>query len=293
MTAADSELYEEITVHLPSQTVDAAGNFIIENIAGGIVLEDEDGSEEVAVKFFLPDSDQIDSTLESIIRYLSEIGVSRSPQDFRRKKLKSLDWIDAYKKSLSPLMVGEGICIKPSWITEAFPDKIEVLLEPKMSFGTGRHETTRSCLIEMEQMDFEKKKILDLGCGSGILSIYAAKRGAAEVAGFDIDIMAVKNSEENFRLNGVEHHCTARLGTLHELESDKRFDIIVVNIIKAEIVPILADLKKHLHLPGTLILSGFLDADQEEMRGALEASAMSDHYIRRDGEWLTYVISCR
>jgi ribosomal protein L11 methyltransferase len=292
MSIPASEWYEEIAVSVPSITVDAVGNYIIENIATGILFEEEDGDDEVVVKFFLSDSNMIDTALSNLTTYLTDIGVSRQPSDYRRRKIKNVDWIDAYKKSVTPLFIGEKIVVKPTWETASYADKIEITLEPRMSFGTGRHETTQSCLLEMEQLNLTGKKVLDLGCGSGILSIYAAKRGAARVVAYDIDVMAVKNSEENFALNKVDNICVAQTGTVERLAPADRFDLIAINIIKSEIVPILPQVKNHLESPGTLLLSGLLDQDAEEVHAALAAEQMDTYSVRQEGEWRTYVVTC-
>jgi ribosomal protein L11 methyltransferase len=282
--------YQEVTIRVPSAEVEAVGNYIIENIVGGLVLEDEDQSPTTAIRFYLPAAEKTGPKLEGLKRYLAAINPDHRGLAFTQRKIRNLDWIGEYRKSVTPLPIGDTIVISPPWDRGRYPGRTEIIIEPKMAFGTGRHETSRSCLAELEQLPLTGMKILDLGCGSGILGIYAALKGAVEVAGYDIDPLAVENSRENYILNAVDAVCRAEEGTIADVSAGETFDVIVANIIKSVIVPIMGDLKGHLKRGGVLILSGLMEQDRIEIEAALREHDFVRFSVRPDAEWRTYTV---
>lgn len=290
MDARQVQWYQEISLAVPAEEVDPVANYIIENITQGLVLEDEDGSSSTIIKFYIAAEDEIASMLAGLKKYLAAINPNHENITINQKKIKNLDWIDAYQKSVEPFPVGDSIVIRPPWNRETFPGRIEILLEPKMAFGTGRHETTGGTLIEMETIDFSGRSMLDIGCGSGILGIYAALKGASEVLAYDIDPTAIENSRENLKLNKVDSVCRAELGSVDDVPADRRFDVVVANIIKSVIVPIIGPLKSHTRPGGVMILSGLLNRDREEIEKTLQEHNLYSFSFRRDAEWLTYSV---
>ena len=280
--------YREIAIDVPADEVELVGNYIIENIAGGLLLEEEEDSPSTVIKFYAAESARLDSALDGLKAFLVRLNPGHAGRSFRQKSVKNLDWIEAYKRSVAPILIGNHIVIKPPWSDESFPGRVEVLIEPKMAFGTGRHETTQGCLATLQECDLAGKVILDLGCGSGILGIFAALKGAAAVSGYDIDPLAVDNSRENFVVNGVAAICRADLGSIESVRTGRRFDVIIANIIKSVIIPILEPMKRILAPQGILILSGLLQQDQKEIEAVLRSCGWNQFAIRRDGEWLTY-----
>jgi ribosomal protein L11 methyltransferase len=285
--------YHEISLSLPSDEVDPVSNYIIENICGGLLLEDEDDNSHTTIRFYMAEEVDPDEKLGGLKKYLKAIDPSLAETEIRRRRIRDLDWIEAYRESVVPVMVGDSIVITPPWNREAFPGRVEIVIEPKMAFGTGRHESTRGSLAELERIDLSKKTILDLGCGSGVLSIFAAKRGAVEVIGYDIDPLAVENSGENFRINEVNAICISRQGSLEDVDDHPRFDVIVVNIIKSVIVPIIGDLKRRLAPGGKLILAGLLEQDKSEVEAALDKYDLNNFVTRCDSEWVTYTVTMK
>ncbi|MEE9442933.1 MAG: 50S ribosomal protein L11 methyltransferase [candidate division Zixibacteria bacterium] len=286
---AEDDLYFEISVPVLHSDVDAVSNYIIENIASGILLEDEDDNLQTIIKFYPSNGIDINSKLEWLRKYLRAINPEYEKIETSRKSIKSLDWIESYRASVTPIFAGNSIVIIPPWDDEDYQDKTTIIIEPKMAFGTGRHETTRSCLAVMEKIDFNHKVVLDLGCGSGILGVYAAKKGASKVQGYDIDTLAVDNSLENFEINHVCDKCKAELGSIENI-TDEKYDVGIVNIIKAVILPIMPRLKEIICLGGYLILSGLLINDRTAIENALSEHNLVDCEIHLDGEWITYKI---
>jgi len=234
MRADETQRFHEIAVTVASADADPVANYINESICEGLLLEDDEDGRTV-IKFYIPDKTDINKSLQGLARYMKAIDPAYAGAAFRRTFIQSLDWIESYKRSVTPILIGDSIIVKPPWNQSTFAGRTEIIIEPKMAFGTGRHESTQGCLAQLEQLDLTGKRLLDVGCGTGILSIYAAKRGAGEVIGCDLDPIAVENSAENFVLNDVASVCSVIGGTIDAVRPDRRFDVIVVNIIKSVI----------------------------------------------------------
>ncbi len=290
MNTRQVNYYQEISFSVRSEDVEAATDIIIENITGGLILENEDGDTKTTIRFYIADRNDLSSKLDVLKNHLLSISQYYRGIKIDVKRIKNLDWEEAYRKSVEPVEIGSTIVVVPPWRQDGFENRIEIILEPKMAFGTGRHETTMGTLMELEKLDLKGKSLLDLGCGSGILGIYAARRGASEVLGLDIDPLAVENSGENYRLNGVAEVCSSRAGSVEVVPTDKRFDIVMVNIIKSVILPILGSLQALVGDGGAMILSGFLEQDQKEVDEALRQRGLTKLQVRDDDGWLTYTV---
>ncbi len=288
MRADETQRFHEIAIAVAPADVDPVANYVVENISDGLLLEDgEDG--RTVIKFYIPDKTNVDRALERLARYLKAIDAGYAGMAFGRKSIQSLDWIEAYKRSVTPIHIGDSIVVKPTWNRDTFAGRTEIVIEPKMAFGTGRHESTQGCLARLEQIDLSGKRVLDVGCGTGILSIYAAKRGAGRVIGCDIDPIAVENSAENFDLNGVASVCSVIGGTIDGIRPKRDFDIIVVNIIKAVILSMLGRIGPRLAPGGTIVLGGLLDQDRAEIDAALERHEYTGCTVHENNGWLTYM----
>lgn len=200
-------------------------------------------------------------------------------------------WKDKWKEYFKPTHISDKIVVKPTW-EEYEPVDGEVLIEidPGMAFGTGTHETTSMCMKALEKYVKAGATVLDAGCGSGILSIAAAKLGAADVLGVDIDEEAVRVSEENFALNGTDGVCRAVVGDVTKGISDPaggRFqaDIVAANLMAELLCMISQGLADHLKKGGTLISSGILNEKEEMVRRAFESAGLRVTEVMHDGEW--------
>jgi len=283
--------YYEVAFPVAGNDLDAVSNYIIENIATGILFEEEEGQASTVIKFYLPADNDPDEKLAGLKRYLRAVDNGYRNTDFTAKRIKDLDWIDSYRRSVAPLHIGDNIVIKPPWCADSFPGRVEIIIEPKMAFGTGRHETTRSCLVALEKINLSNKTVLDLGCGSGILSIFAAKRGAVDILACDVDPLAVENSRENIILNGVADRCRVCAGSAESIPTVQSFDVVVVNIIKEVILPIMARLKELVCPGGYLVLSGLLIKDAPELENMLTRHGLNRFTTITDGDWITYTVS--
>jgi ribosomal protein L11 methyltransferase len=201
------------------------------------------------------------------------------------------DWAESWKEHFHIERFGEHVVVVPTWRSyDADPGDAVVTLDPGMAFGTGQHETTRMCIESLECAMVAGARVLDVGCGSGILSLAAAKLGGGEVVGVDIDEMCVRVTAENARTNGVEHIVHVARGSLGEAwpfadTSTGQFDVVVANIIARTIVELAQPLVDALFQDGRLIVSGVIEEREAEVRAALGAAGARIDHIRSMGDW--------
>ena len=214
-----------------------------------------------------------------------------------------LDWINNWKKYFSSFTI-EDILIKPTWeeLKEEDRDKFMIEIDPGISFGTGKHETTQLCIRQLLKYirgneEYTPKnphpKVLDVGCGSGILSIVALKRGASAVVGTDLDADCMTSTRENMEVN----HLDTSLGTFYvgnliddeELQKKvgmEEYDIVVANILADVIIPMAPVIPRHLKKGGYFITSGIIDFKENEVKQAITEAGLKVVEINRQGEWI-------
>jgi ribosomal protein L11 methyltransferase len=199
------------------------------------------------------------------------------------------DWADAWKKHYHPVRLGQRIVIRPLWVeVEAQENDIMIALDPGMAFGTGTHPTTQLCLEALERQVSVSIAVLDLGCGSGILSIAAAKLGAGKVVAVDIDQLAVDATIENAAVNGVAEKIHAYQGSLETvITSARRFDLVVVNIL-AKIIIEMCDqhLGDTVRPGGKAIFSGIIAEQTEAVEAALRKTGLEPTGRYQQTDWM-------
>jgi ribosomal protein L11 methyltransferase len=191
------------------------------------------------------------------------------------------DWIDTYKNSITPVSAGK-FYIHPSWENPK-EGKINILIDPALAFGSGHHETTYGCLVALQKYLQKNATLLDVGCGSGILSIAAAKLGL-HVDICDTDELAVESACSNFKLNGEKFE-NSWVGSVQK--RDKTYDVVVANIIADVLIMLHQDLKKALKPNGILILSGILDKYIDKVEEKYRELELIEKY--KKDEWFTLV----
>ncbi len=194
------------------------------------------------------------------------------------------EWKDKYKETFKTLELTDSIIIRPSWEDEVETDKHVIDLDPGMAFGTGDHETTSMCAVLLEKEGCEGKTVLDVGTGSGILSIAAAVLGAKDVLGVDIDPVACEVAQENIEKNGCENTVTIKEADLTK-GIDIKADIVVANIVAELIVVLSADVIRHMNKGGYFISSGILTEKEGIVLEALEKAGFTVEDVTRKGEW--------
>lgn len=203
------------------------------------------------------------------------------------------DWATSWKKYYKPVHITEKVVIKPSWeLYEAKEDEIIIELDPGMAFGTGTHETTIMCARLLEGLVKKNDTIMDIGCGTGILAIIAAKLGAKQITAFDIDEMAVRITKENCELNHVSEAITASKGVLKELPPMK-FDIVVANIIANVIIDISSIMPYYLKTGGYFVTSGIIKERKQEVLTAYQENGFTCETVLEMGEWVAITFKCQ
>ena len=239
------------------------------------------------VKAYFAEEDNIEEILgyvnEKLVE-LKEMGIDLGEAKVEHEKMYEEDWANNWKKYYKPTKVGEKIVVKPIW-EEYEPKEGELVLEldPGMAFGTGEHETTRMCIQALEKFTKKDSVVFDVGCGSGILAIAAAKLGAKLSVGVDLDPVAVESSKENVKYNNL-NNIEILEGNLVEV-IDGKADVVVANIL-AEIICILTDdVKRVLKDNGIFITSGIIHDRVDMVCEKLEATGFEVIEKNRDGEW--------
>lgn len=202
------------------------------------------------------------------------------------RELEEEEWAEAWKEHFHPHHVGSRLVIKPSW-REYVPARDEVVIEidPGMAFGTGLHPSTRLCLMLLERHLTPGMEVLDLGTGSGILAIAAAKLGAASVLALDLDSLAVKVARANVRANKLVQRVRVRRGTLGADVGRERFQMVVANISADVIVHLAHPISSALAWRGLLIASGILEGRLEGVASSLAQAGLGVKGSFAEGEW--------
>ena len=239
------------------------------------------------VKGYFAEEDNINEVLAFVndkLNELREMGIDLGEAKVEHEEMFEQDWANTWKKYYKPSKVGEKIVVKPIWEEyEAKNDELIVNLDPGMAFGTGTHETTRMCIQALERYVTANTTVFDVGCGSGILAIAAAKLGAEKAIGVDLDPVAVESSIENVKYNDL-NNIEILYGNLVEVIEGKA-DVVVANIL-AEIICILTDdVKRVLKDGGVFITSGIIHDRVDMVCEKLEATGFEVIEKNRDGEW--------
>jgi len=241
------------------------------------------------VKGYFSEDDELADKLSKLDLGIHEL-LERSPQWIIQVKgisLKAEDWETSWKAYFKPTRVGKHFMIKPTWESvELREGDIVLELDPGMAFGTGTHATTTLCLRTLEYIVKPGQRVFDLGTGSGILAIAAAKLGA-KVDAVDLDPVAIKVAQENVALNGVNNRVRVVCGDLGSVLTGQA-DVVIANIVADVILMLLPDLKRILHPDGEFLASGIIDNRAENVEKGLKAAGFEIVERVEDSGWILF-----
>ena len=306
--------YYEIQIKTSVIAIDAVTNLLYAYGATGVMInnpDDEDfiNQEEVRWDYYDPQNLKLDfegallvgyyedihpettaSDLKSSLEALSEMGIDVGLSEVSYREIFPSQWENEWKKYFKPFRVGGKIVIKPSWETfDIQEDDLLIEIDPGNSFGSGTHETTSLCIEMLEKYMTPGETVIDVGTGSGILSIAAGKLGASQVIAVDIDALAVNTARENLNLNGLSSISEVRLGDLLDVVHEKA-DIVVANIIADVIVKLAHDIETVMKTDALFIGSGIINTKLDWVLASLESLNFEFVEVITKGEWSAIVV---
>lgn len=302
--------YIELQIITTTEASDAISELLYENGASGVLIEDPNDfnllnknekswdyveeelikllGEDTKVKGYFPSDEFSEAKLDLIrnhVERLEEFGLNKGKGIVTSREVKDEDWATAWKKYYKPAKVGDRVVIKPTWESyEVKADEVIVDLDPGMAFGTGTHETTIMCVKLLEKYVKSGSTVFDVGCGSGILGITAARLDAGRVVCVDIDELSCKISRENAEINKVGDRLDVRCGNLLDVVSDKA-DIIIANIIADIIISFSEDAMGFLNKGGIFISSGIIRDRVDDVLRKLREEGFKVLEVLSMGEW--------
>ncbi len=308
-----SDLWIEVTIETKTEAVEAVTNILFENGAQGAMIEDpkdlnpekrneydwdyvdenmlERSKEDIVkVKTYISDEKDVEIFISKVseeVKALTNFGLDIGSGKVYTDSVREDDWANNWKQYYKPTRIGKNIIIKPEW-EDYLEEEGDLIVEmnPGMAFGTGNHETTSMCVANLEKYVKKDSTVFDIGCGSGILGIVAAKLGAKKVLGIDIDEVAVKVANENIEKNGVAGQMKALKGNLADkIDRNTKADIVVANIMADIVILLSKDVRAFLKEGGIFISSGIILAKIEEVSKALEENGFEVVEVQRKGEW--------
>ena len=305
--------WAEISIKTTHEATEVIAEIFHEVGASGVVIEDPalvneyrasgawdytdipeaTNTEIVTVKAYLPVDEQLDDKLAVFKNRVDELAghnIDKGLGDINCTEIQDEDWSTTWKEYFHPIKVGDLIVIKPSWEEyNASPDDIIIELDPGMAFGTGTHHTTSMCIRLLEEIIKGGQEVFDVGTGSGVLAITAAKLGAMKVTAVDFDPVAVRVAKENIEANHVSEIITTGQSDLLK-NVDGKADVIIANIIADIIIRLLDDIPNRLKLGGTMIASGIIADRLSDVTKAVIDHGLTVDRVIEEGGWVAMVI---
>jgi len=286
------EEWLEVSVTVENEAAEAVAEALSRYAHRGVVIEagpEGWNSGPVVVRAYLPADDQLRANKRRVEEALWHLGQIQPIPAPTFRPVAEADWAEAWKEQLSVLHIGRHIVIRPSWRDYVpVPGDIVIQLDPGMAFGTGLHPTTQMCLVMLEELARPEAEVLDMGTGSGILAIAAAKLGVGRVLAVDEDPIAVETARGNVVTNGVQEAVDVMCGSLAEVMGS--YNLVVVNILAKVIVEMMQEGLATRVCPGGALIAAGIIADQEtKVVAALEQKSLTLVERQQRGDWVCLV----
>ncbi len=287
----------ELSIQTDAEGAEAAAAWLNEYVSGGAVIEQTitpepserlDPARTFTVRaFFSAEATEPLARAQEGLWHLAQLRSMSAPQT---RALAEEDWAEAWKKFYTILHLGQHLVIKPSWLAYTpAAEEIVVELDPGMAFGTGLHPTTRLCLAALEERMTPGARVLDVGTGSGILSIAAARLGAREIIALDVDPIAFETASRNVTISDVAQVVQVRHGSVELVQDGSPFDLVCVNILAQVIAEMAPSLSAVLKPGGAIIASGILDYKAEDVVDAFRAVGIRVIEKKQEEDWVALI----
>ena len=275
--------YYEFIITVPDVSIDALSYKLKELGSLGLYENGE------TLHAYFEHSNNVDLLCEELNSFRGVLGSSGLDPafSFTYTLLPARDWNEVWKKSITPINAGNAITIIPPWET-ADTGRIIIMIDSGMAFGTGHHETTRTCLAHIERISGGRvgKSLLDIGTGTGILAIGASKMGFSYIVAVDTDPLAVDAARENITLNGLKN-IELKEGSVSVVKG--KFDVIIANLISSTLIEIAPEVTSHLNADGIVILSGMLAGEEDMVADAYRKAGLDLKERSFDDKWVTLI----
>jgi ribosomal protein L11 methyltransferase len=302
------ESWVEVSLIVDGELAEATAEVLARYLPDGVVIEstavtaEADNSEGHAVGplrvfGYLPVDDRLEETRQRLQEALWYLGRIRPLPEAQFRPIQHINWAEAWKEHYHPIPVGRRLMIVPAWLEVETQDRLPIRIDPGMAFGTGTHPTTQLCLELIEEIlqpgEIRKRAldVIDLGCGTAILSIAALKLGARRALGVDIDADAIQAARENALANDAEDRLELGQGSLAEIRAGQfslqQADVVLANILAPVLTRLLdGGLEDILTPHGYLILSGILEEQAQDVIAAAQRRSLRLTEQRQNGDWI-------
>lgn len=295
----------EISVSTSAEAAEAIAEVLARFVINGVVVEqgvvyhnaEDQGTPagEVRVYGYISAQSRLEEKRRQIEEALWHLGQIQPIPAPSFRTLPDEDWMSVWKKNYHPIPVGRRLMVLPAWIEQEDPQRIAVRIDPSMAFGTGAHPSTQLCMQLAEQYVRPGEAVIDVGCGSGILSIAALKLGASQALAVDIDEESVRATLENAGRNGVAERVESAVGSFAEIRAGAfslhRAPLVLANILMAVILSLLEEGLSELVQPGgVLVLSGILEEQTARILSAAGKHGLALREKLNDGDWVALAL---
>jgi ribosomal protein L11 methyltransferase len=300
----------EISLSVDGEGAEAVAEVLSRFAPNGVMTEqgirhrdDEDlgtAAGPITVRAYIAANEQTQDTRRQIEQALHYLGMIQPLPAPSYRKIADTNWMDAWKQHYRPIPIGRRLLILPAWLSSSEADRVAVKIDPGMAFGTGTHPSTQLCMAFLDELIGDSQMapgdFIDVGCGSGILSIAALKLGATRALGVDIDEQAILNARENANTNGLGTELTLGLGSVREIIAGRfgltSAHIVAANILAPVILRLLDDgLARLVNPAGHMILAGILQHQEGEVTEGCRSAALHVENRRSMGDWIALCVS--